>query len=239
MGTPYSHDTDVRTSSPLIRASATIDIPTQSQAWVPVYAKLRGLIVIQPEQKLFEKHELVCTNEVPEVNPNKMFSLLIANFANQKRQILKKQVVVSALVGPVCLVRSTLNTKKVLGITDKRPETDEENGKAVGFPRTLPSATRKEETKESLDTLKLDHLPVQRQQAVLQILSKHCSTWSGQLGQIITVQHRIAMQPGLKSCTHWPYRARPTVRATIQKNMDAMLQEGVIEPSQSDGVLLL
>lgn len=89
MGTPYGHETDIKTPSPLIPPSATIDIPARSQLWVLAHAKLFGLMVIQPEPRLFGKQELICTNRIAYEEPEKMFWLFIANYANETRQILK------------------------------------------------------------------------------------------------------------------------------------------------------
>lgn len=64
---PYVHVTDDETPFSLIGASATIDIRAQNQAWVMIHAKHHGLVVIEPEPKLFDKHELICTNGVAQV----------------------------------------------------------------------------------------------------------------------------------------------------------------------------
>lgn len=73
----------------MIGASATIKIMAQSQAWISVHAKLEGFVVIKSGSKLFDKHKLICMNEVAHVEPDKMFQLIIATFANKSRQILK------------------------------------------------------------------------------------------------------------------------------------------------------
>lgn len=61
---PYGHVVDDKAPSPLIRVSATIDIPTQNLVLVPVHAKLHGLVVIQPKPKLFDRHELISSNGI-------------------------------------------------------------------------------------------------------------------------------------------------------------------------------
>lgn len=86
---PPRHGTDNKTSSSLIRASGTIDIWDQSQAWDLVYAKFHRLVAIQQESNLFGKDKLIRRNGVPQVEPKKMFRLLIVNFANQVGQILE------------------------------------------------------------------------------------------------------------------------------------------------------
>lgn len=55
----------------------------------------------------------------------------------------------------------------------------------ISIPRSLSSATPEEKTIDSLDTLKHNHLPARRRQAVCLMISKYCSLWSGQLEQMI------------------------------------------------------
>lgn len=71
------------------------------------------------------------------------------------------------------------------------------------------------------------------QWVVRQMMSKHCSTWNGQLDQIITMQHYIEIQLEPKPCTHRQYCAGLTSKAAIQENMDAMLQQRDIQPAQN------
>lgn len=65
-------------------------------------------------------------------------------------------------------------------------------------------------------------------------MREHRSTWEGQIEQINAVQHLLAIQCGAKPCTRWPYHAGPATKATIQKNVIAMLQQRLIEAAQSE-----
>lgn len=104
---------------------------------------------------------------LPEWNQIKIFRLLIINFANQAPQILKGQVVASAQINPICLMRITQTTQKVLGIASEYLRPSRELSEPLRFLHALSSATPEEEGKDSLDTLKPDHLPAERGQTVL------------------------------------------------------------------------
>lgn len=127
-----------------------------------------------------------------------MVRLLIVNFANETRQILKRQVVTSELINPAYLVKKMMTALEGLGVVDERPATSRENNEPLRFSHALPSDTPEVETKGSMNTLKLDFLSSTGQRAVRQMIFKHRSMWNGQLVQINTVQHRIAIQPGSK-----------------------------------------
>lgn len=133
MGTLHDYEKNDKIPFPLIRASATIKIPVQSEVRDLVRGKLHGLVVIQPEPKLFDKHETICSNGVAQVGRYKMFWLLIDNFANQSRQVLTDQVVASALINRTCLKRSTPTRQEVLGIVNERTTTGLENNETLRF----------------------------------------------------------------------------------------------------------
>lgn len=79
------------------------------------------VIQVQPYPNLFDKHELICMNEVAQVEPVKIFWLLIANFGNQSHQALKRQVVASVPINHTRLGKSTLTKRKVLDMVYELP----------------------------------------------------------------------------------------------------------------------
>ena len=58
--------------------------------------------------------------------------------------------------------------------------------------------------------------------------------WSGELGKIAATKHRIDLFEGAKSIHQQLYRAVPTAREHQRKEIDRMLQAGVIEPATSE-----
>ena len=66
------------------------------------------------------------------------------------------------------------------------------------------------------------------------MLKKHESLWSGELGKINTVKHRIELIPGARAFKSAPYRAGPKTRELEEFEIDKQLKAGVIEPSNSE-----
>lgn len=115
-------------------------------------------------------------NGVARKEPDKMFQLLIADLANQTRQILNGQVPSSSLISSTCTAKSTLTAQEVLGVVDERPATGKENKGPLKFHLLLTP-----DAKHSLNTLKLDRLPAKRQQADWQMMFKQCFMWTRKL----------------------------------------------------------
>lgn len=117
----------------------------------------------------------------PEWIQKKRSAYLMPTFFDQTSQILKYQVVASALISRTCLVMSTMTVREVFGGVDGHPTTGRENIESTRFPHPLSWTNSEEKTWSSLDTLRLDHLFSKRQQAVSQMTSKYRFMWNGQL----------------------------------------------------------
>lgn len=146
----------------------------QSKIEVLVRAKFYGLVVIWPEPKLFERPEMICKNEVAYVEPDKVFWLLIANFAIEPSQVLEGWAVASAFASPIRLGANVLTKREFLDLLDKQPILDHTN-RNLNFPKALALVTPKEEQRSSLDTFMLELLPAKRQQVVPQTMFEYYS----------------------------------------------------------------
>ena len=69
---------------------------------------------------------------------------------------------------------------------------------------------------------------------VLDMLRKHSSQWSGALGTIRATKHRIPLEAGPKPIRSMPYRKGPAMRETVAKEVNKMLNAGVIEPTSTE-----
>ena len=69
---------------------------------------------------------------------------------------------------------------------------------------------------------------------VLEMLRKHSSLWSGALGTIRATEHRIALEPDTKPICSMPYRKGPAMRDMVAKEVNKMLNSGVIEPASTE-----
>ena len=68
---------------------------------------------------------------------------------------------------------------------------------------------------------------------VLDMLRKHSSLWSGALGTIRATEHRIPLEAGTKPIRSMPYRKGPAMREMVAKEVNNMLNAGVIEPAST------
>jgi hypothetical protein len=91
-----------------------------------------------------------------------------------------------------------------------------------------PEVYREEDLKSWRNTVDLGHLSIEFQERVRNLLSKHQEMWSGKLGHISAVRHHIPTI-GAPVATQ-PYRAGPRAREDIDREVNRMLNEKVIEP---------
>ena len=69
---------------------------------------------------------------------------------------------------------------------------------------------------------------------VLEMLRKHSSLWSGVLGTIRATEHRIPPDPGTKPIRSMPYGKGPAMREMVLKEVNKMLNAGVIESASTE-----
>ena len=91
----------------------------------------------------------------------------------------------------------------------------------------------KDEKPVTAETVEL-HVDEKYHPTIRKMLKKHESLWSGELGKINTVKHRIDLVPGARPFKSAPYRAGPKTRELEEFEIDKQLKAGVIEPSNSE-----
>ena len=69
---------------------------------------------------------------------------------------------------------------------------------------------------------------------VLETLRKHSSLWSGALGMIRATEDRNPLERGTKRIRSMPYRKGPAMREMVAKEVNKMLNAGVIEPASTE-----
>lgn len=227
-----------------VRVATSVKIPAHSQTWVQVTTKKHGLVVLQPLPSLFEKQKLSCTNGVVQVEPDRIFKVLIANFAPYEQRVVKNQIVGTILPHPTAVVPSHIRLGEVLELIEsvgeeptalnatKATSSTEEEPAPIVFG---PSANEEKncEPEISVDTLNLDHIDPRFHGRLRSLLHKYAQMWDGTLGEITTTEHHIELLPGTKPLLSHPYRAGPAARKAEKDEVDRMLRAGVIEPAQS------
>ena len=66
------------------------------------------------------------------------------------------------------------------------------------------------------------------------LLEPYEEMWNGQMGELKATEHRIKLAPGSKTVHQAPYRAGLLQRQMEKKEIDKMLEKGVIEPATTD-----
>lgn len=79
----------------------------------------------------------------------------------------------------------------------------------------------------------LDHLPPEQRRQLQQLLNKYKDIFNDKPGRTTVCSHTIDLQPGTKPIHMPPYRVNPQKAESIRKEIDLMLEMGVIEESTS------
>lgn len=88
------------------------------QNWVEVTSDRTGLILIAPSKTLYANHMCLTGTGDHQVQKNKKFSILIANFGKHPVKLYPQQVVAQVQDHPSRLLATTLTHGEQLGITD-------------------------------------------------------------------------------------------------------------------------
>ena len=97
-------------------AHEAIELPAQSQTWVSVTSKKSGLIQIEPHNRLYQTHLCLAATGINEVQPNKPFHILVANFSEEPVSLAKGQCIAKVVGSPKRLRESKVSHGEMLGI---------------------------------------------------------------------------------------------------------------------------
>ena len=103
------------------------------------------------------------------------------------------------------------------------------------FPeKSTEQAESNDNPPSTVYAIDLSHLPADIQSKVREMLDQYSDMWQGQLGKISVTEHRIKPKEGSEPVYCQPYRAGPRAREAERKQVQDMLQSGVIEPASSE-----
>ena len=249
--------------SPRVKVARAMTIEPGTQRVVECTSKRAGLVVVQPHSPLYERHGLKCTNRVVQVEPDRPFRLLIANFRGYPVRVQKGQVVAELLPHP----RAVLESKTTIGQTtigeilrieergkenfpnstqSPRDETrcqpseeerEEQPGeRSAGLSASVPTKRQRriEPPPPDVEEFDLSHMPERLCQRFRRMLKKYSRMWDGTLGEINTTVHRIELIPETLPIAQARYRAGPKAREIEDPEVKKMLEARVIEPVQSE-----
>ena len=224
--------------SPQAKSAEGRILAPHTHTWVRVTSACQGLRVIQPSDRLLATSSITVANGVVHVEPNIPFRVLIANMGAVPYRLSKNQVVATLLPHPTAIIPTEVTLAEVLGIEepegDKEPTGVSSNTVAADGTRTQQGELEPETAINQVQELDLSHLAPEYRERVRGMLKEFAPMWAGDLGQINTTEHHIDLVPGSRPVAQQPYRAGPKARELEQREVDKMLREGVIEPSQSE-----
>ena len=193
-----------------VKVCKAVKLLPWTQTWVNVTTPKSGLILLQPYDKLYESGLILETNGVAQVDKDRPFRILIANFGNNPYQLAKNQVVGTALPHPAAIIPTRVTTAEVLGIEpDDAGEPTSEEELHIGPPMEEPGKAPDIKTVDELD---LSHVEAKYRPRLRNMLRKYADMWDGSLGEITVTGHQIDLVPGSRPITQQPYRAGPRAR---------------------------
>jgi len=109
-------------------------------------------------------------------------------------------------------------------------EEDEEFGSVVEVP--LKKEERKKE-RLSIEAEQINHLSTEQQGHLLTILNKYQDRFTEKTGLCTLVEHEIDLKPDFRVKEFAAYRIPFAYRPEVERQIQDMLQQGIIKPSTS------
>ena len=174
------------------------------------------------------------TSGIIDIYPNNPFEVLVANFGHTPFKLPRNAIVGLAIESPTCIHTPSPETLRKTGVLHQFQEGGREEVNPVNTITNegiLSGQTDKGSWEDQV------HIAVQDstvRKDVLKLLQEFKPMWSGELGKIAATKHRMDLVEGSKPIYQQPYCAGPTAREHQRKEIDRMIQAGVIEPATSE-----
>ncbi len=226
-----------------IRVTSTVVLKPNTQTWVEVTTETSGLILVESTKRLCETHTCLTGNGVAQVEANKPFRVLVANFGNTNRRLLSGQAIAFAEPHPSSIMESDVSHAELLGLVDdktaqlyrKRNLNARDTSVINDYLRDARSGHMGVDEKPTTAAdIQLPDVHTKHHPNIRKMLSKYEDMWSGRLGDISVTEHHIDLVDGARPFKTQPYRAGPKARELVQFEIDKQLEAGVIEPSMSE-----
>ena len=222
-----------KTVSKKLKVVKPLSIPPMTRAPVTLQSD-RGLCFLQSNPKMALKQLSLMASGIKDIYPNKPFEVIVANFGHTPFKLARNAIVGLAIESPTGIYTPSSEALRKTGVLQQFKEGGSEEVNPVSTVTNegiLPGQTDKGTWKDQV------HIGVQDsavRKEVFRLLHKFKPMWSGGLGKIVATKHRIDLVEGAKPIPQQPYRAGPTAREHQRKEIDRMLQAGVIEPATSE-----
>lgn len=214
-----------------LRCAKWTKLAPLTETMIPVTCSQAGLRLLEPMNDLYTKRRISIANGLAEVKPGVPIFVRIANFSDSTVTLPKNMRIGYTVPAPL--------SQKVLTVTfEDDPATHDNREQEHLFSKPSDSENLRggggdAPTPFTVDDIDLSELTPIRQNTVRKMLKPFTSMWHGKLGEVKITEHRIDLVPGARPVFSQPYRAGAESRKVIQKNVDELLQQGIIEPTKS------
>lgn len=146
------------------------------------------------------------------------------------------KTIASAMPHPRFIVQTHIRTDEVLGrvldhpmgdVDDESPPTATDNRSDYWDGQVTPTA----------DNLDFSHVLQAFRESLRNMLLRYDSMWDGRIGEISFVKQRIDLDPPEGTHMQRPFRTDPDYRKFGSNEVQRMIEQGIIEPSQSEWAL--
>lgn len=179
--------------SPKIQVTKLIVLQPYTQTLVEVTSKRDGLMLVDPDPKLFTNQMCLVSAGVANVSSEKPFQVLFANFGRTPIGLCPLQAIVKAAAHPANLVKSHINHGEMLGLILGETPSGKFRKHHIAHKNIDPinrplvhqrESDMAEDEKPTTDNdIKVD-VPPDEEDAVRNMLRKNENIWSGQLEEI-------------------------------------------------------
>lgn len=220
--------------SPRIHVTKRILIQPDTKTWVEVLTKHNGLILADPDPKLFTNQMCLVAAGVANIASDKSFKVFVTILWSTPIEPCWRQDIAKTSPHPANLVESHIFHAEILGLIPdehqdgkfRKPHIDSNNIENISkqLADQRESHMAEDEKPKTADDTTVD-VPRDKEEAVHNMLRKHEMIYYGQLGEIKATELQIDLKQDAKTFKPPPYRAaqkkRELGKSEIEKQLKA------------------
>lgn len=199
-----------------------IVLQPDTQIWVEGTTKSNGLILVDPDHKLFTNQICLVPARVSNVVSGKPFQVLFSNFGSKPVGLFLLRSIAKATVHAENLVESHITHRKMVRCIPKEtpngkirkhhiyPKNIDAINKHLANQREIHMATDEKPT--TAEDIKI-YVPRDKEDAVLNMLWNHGKIWSGQISEIKATKLKTNLKLDANPFKYPQYQAIPKTRA--------------------------
>ena len=213
-----------------VRLTKSVTVLQMSQMKLHVVSTAQGLVYVEPKAALQQRRRVRTANGVADIMPFEQFAITISNFVTAPKSLPKGTVGAYAKRNPLGIhafpEKASRTVESVLYLLfDRTKDVDDTDGTQPTQPKLS-----KDFPPDWRTTVNLDHIyDADLRKRVIEMRETHRDMrTSDRLGEISATEHRIELEPRMKSIRFMPYRQGPAMRDKAAAEIRKMLDAGLI-----------